>query len=187
MPRPPPSPVDLFPDLREGGGRTRCSRLPRQHRSKHRHRPLHHGTDANTRYSTPCVTLVKTQARPESPKPAAKAGSARSPAWRPLFKPPDRNSRPCTRSPAATASPALACQASATPSARPAPDPRHAEQASKRTFSAETDSYGRLLLIVATVTLRIVRISDHVMLMDFDPDITGIASQPFWLHWRDGT
>jgi hypothetical protein len=28
---------------------------------------------------------------------------------------------------------------------------------------------------------------DHVMLMDFDPDITGIASQPFWLHWRDGT
>src|SRR5208283_2589091 len=61
MPRPPPSPVDLFPDLREGGGRTRCSRLPRQHRSKHRHRPLHHGTDANTRYSTPCITLVKTQ------------------------------------------------------------------------------------------------------------------------------
>src|SRR5271157_341816 len=50
-----------FPDLREGGGRTRCSRLPRQHRSKHRDRPLHHGTDANTRYSTPCVTLVKTQ------------------------------------------------------------------------------------------------------------------------------
>jgi hypothetical protein len=26
---------------------------------------------------------------------------------------------------------------------------------------------------------------DHVMLMDFDPGITGIASQPFWLHWRD--
>ncbi len=26
---------------------------------------------------------------------------------------------------------------------------------------------------------------DHVMLMDFDPDITGIASQPFWLHWLD--
>jgi hypothetical protein len=26
---------------------------------------------------------------------------------------------------------------------------------------------------------------DHVMFMDFDPDITGIASQPFWLHWRD--
>lgn len=26
---------------------------------------------------------------------------------------------------------------------------------------------------------------DHVMLMDFDPDITGIASQPFWLHWQD--
>jgi len=23
------------------------------------------------------------------------------------------------------------------------------------------------------------------MAMDFDPDITGIASQPFWLHWRD--
>ena len=27
---------------------------------------------------------------------------------------------------------------------------------------------------------------DHVMLMDFDPGITGIASQPFWLHWQDG-
>ena len=25
----------------------------------------------------------------------------------------------------------------------------------------------------------------NVMAMDFDPDITGIASQPFWLHWRD--
>ena len=27
---------------------------------------------------------------------------------------------------------------------------------------------------------------DHVMLMDFDPGIVGIASQPFWLHWQDG-
>ena len=26
---------------------------------------------------------------------------------------------------------------------------------------------------------------DHVMLMDFDPGIVGIASQPFWLHWQD--
>jgi hypothetical protein len=26
---------------------------------------------------------------------------------------------------------------------------------------------------------------DHVMAMDFDPGITGIASQPFWLHWQD--
>ena len=26
---------------------------------------------------------------------------------------------------------------------------------------------------------------DHVMLMDFDSGITGIASQPFWLHWQD--
>jgi hypothetical protein len=26
---------------------------------------------------------------------------------------------------------------------------------------------------------------DHVMLMDFDPAVTGIASQPFWLHWQD--
>jgi hypothetical protein len=26
---------------------------------------------------------------------------------------------------------------------------------------------------------------DHVMLMDFDPAITGIASQPFWLRWQD--
>lgn len=25
---------------------------------------------------------------------------------------------------------------------------------------------------------------DHVMAMDFDLDITGIAAQPFWLHWR---
>jgi hypothetical protein len=24
------------------------------------------------------------------------------------------------------------------------------------------------------------------MLMGFDPKITGIASQPFWLHWQDG-
>jgi hypothetical protein len=24
------------------------------------------------------------------------------------------------------------------------------------------------------------------MLMDFDPGIVGIASQPFWLHWQDG-
>src|SRR6266566_3866277 len=127
-----------------------------------------------------------TTSRPESPKPAAKAGSARPPAWRPLFKPPNRNSRPCTRSPAATTSPALACQASATPSARPAPDPRHAEQASKRTFSAETDSYGRLLLIVVTVTLRVVRISDHLMLMDFDPAVRAVSSPPFWLYWRDG-
>jgi hypothetical protein len=26
---------------------------------------------------------------------------------------------------------------------------------------------------------------DHVMVMDFDPGITGIASQPFWLLWQD--
>jgi hypothetical protein len=26
---------------------------------------------------------------------------------------------------------------------------------------------------------------DHVMLMDFDPAVTGVASQPFWLHWQD--
>jgi len=26
---------------------------------------------------------------------------------------------------------------------------------------------------------------DHVMLMDFDPGVVGIASQPFWLHWQD--
>ncbi|WP_174876262.1 hypothetical protein [Acrocarpospora corrugata] len=24
---------------------------------------------------------------------------------------------------------------------------------------------------------------DHVMLLDFDPTVTGIASQPFWLFW----
>jgi hypothetical protein len=27
---------------------------------------------------------------------------------------------------------------------------------------------------------------DHLMLMDFDPGVTAVASQPFWLHWRDG-
>jgi hypothetical protein len=26
---------------------------------------------------------------------------------------------------------------------------------------------------------------DHVMLMDFDRAVTGLSSQPFWLHWRD--
>ena len=26
---------------------------------------------------------------------------------------------------------------------------------------------------------------DHVMLLDFDPAVTGIASQPFWLRWQD--
>lgn len=26
---------------------------------------------------------------------------------------------------------------------------------------------------------------DHVMLLDFDADVVGIASQPFWLHWHD--
>lgn len=27
---------------------------------------------------------------------------------------------------------------------------------------------------------------DHLMVLDFDPAIVGIASQPFWLHWHDG-
>lgn len=26
---------------------------------------------------------------------------------------------------------------------------------------------------------------DHLMLLDFDPDVVGIASQPFWLFWTD--
>jgi hypothetical protein len=26
---------------------------------------------------------------------------------------------------------------------------------------------------------------DHLMLLDFDPAVTGVGSQPFWLHWRD--
>ena len=26
---------------------------------------------------------------------------------------------------------------------------------------------------------------DHVMLLDFDPEVTVIAAQPFWLRWRD--
>ncbi|MER6106283.1 TnsA-like heteromeric transposase endonuclease subunit [Streptomyces sp. NPDC001832] len=25
---------------------------------------------------------------------------------------------------------------------------------------------------------------DHVMLLDFDPSVVGISSQPFWLFWR---
>jgi hypothetical protein len=28
---------------------------------------------------------------------------------------------------------------------------------------------------------------DHAMLLDFDPAVTGFASQPFWLHWAGGT
>ena len=26
---------------------------------------------------------------------------------------------------------------------------------------------------------------DHAMLLDFDPDVTGFASQPFWFYWPD--
>ena len=26
---------------------------------------------------------------------------------------------------------------------------------------------------------------DHLMLMDFDPNVRAVASQPFWLHWHD--
>ncbi len=26
---------------------------------------------------------------------------------------------------------------------------------------------------------------DHLMLLDFDPEVTAIAAQPFWLHWCD--
>ena len=25
---------------------------------------------------------------------------------------------------------------------------------------------------------------DHLMLLDFDPDVTAVSSQPFWLHWQ---
>ncbi|HEX9541196.1 MAG TPA: TnsA-like heteromeric transposase endonuclease subunit [Streptosporangiaceae bacterium] len=32
---------------------------------------------------------------------------------------------------------------------------------------------------------RVLAGTRHVMLMDFDPGIAGIASQPFWLHWQD--
>jgi hypothetical protein len=27
---------------------------------------------------------------------------------------------------------------------------------------------------------------DHLMLMDFDPSMRAVSSQPFWLRWRDG-
>lgn len=26
-----------------------------------------------------------------------------------------------------------------------------------------------------------------MILLDADPEVAGIASQPFWLHWYDGT
>jgi len=26
---------------------------------------------------------------------------------------------------------------------------------------------------------------DHLMLMDFDPEVAAVASRPFWLHWHD--
>lgn len=28
---------------------------------------------------------------------------------------------------------------------------------------------------------------DHLMLLDFDPQVVAVASQPFWLCWHDGT
>jgi hypothetical protein len=28
---------------------------------------------------------------------------------------------------------------------------------------------------------------DHLKLMDFDPRVAAVSSQPFWLHWRDET
>jgi hypothetical protein len=28
---------------------------------------------------------------------------------------------------------------------------------------------------------------DHLVLMDFDPAVVRMASQPFWLHWHDGS
>jgi hypothetical protein len=27
---------------------------------------------------------------------------------------------------------------------------------------------------------------DHLMLLDFDPAVRAVSSQPFWLHWNDG-
>jgi hypothetical protein len=27
---------------------------------------------------------------------------------------------------------------------------------------------------------------EHVMLLDFDPAVAAVSSQPFWLHWKDG-
>lgn len=27
---------------------------------------------------------------------------------------------------------------------------------------------------------------EHLMLLDFDPDVVGVSSQPFWLHWQAG-
>ncbi|MBC9729825.1 TnsA-like heteromeric transposase endonuclease subunit [Streptomyces sp. TRM68367] len=27
---------------------------------------------------------------------------------------------------------------------------------------------------------------DRLILLDFDPEVVGISSQPFWLHWHDG-
>ena len=28
---------------------------------------------------------------------------------------------------------------------------------------------------------------DQLMALDADPDVVGVLSQPFWIHWRDGT
>ena len=27
---------------------------------------------------------------------------------------------------------------------------------------------------------------DHLMMLDFDPAVTAVSSQPFWMHWEDG-
>jgi integrase len=78
---------------------------------------------ARTRPRNPGWWRSATTSRRASAKPAAKAGSARSPDWKRPSKPPNRNSRPCTGSPTATAPPTSACPASTTPSAGPAPDP----------------------------------------------------------------
>jgi len=32
---------------------------------------------------------------------------------------------------------------------------------------------------------RLVRSTGHLLNLDFDPTVVGIASQPFWLHWID--
>jgi hypothetical protein len=34
------------------------------------------------------------------------------------------------------------------------------------------------------ITLRIVRISGHLVALDFAPEVTAIVPQPFWLCWR---
>jgi hypothetical protein len=59
-------------------------------------------------------------------------------------------------------------------------------KASARDYFVNTASNRFQSQSATTITLRIVRISDNLMLLDYDTDVTAISSQPFVLHWHDG-